>query len=138
MSEHSLVILAQGFGVALLVFAGQWVVARLSKKATDKSTTVDSQGRATEAWERYAQKMEQRLQTVEQRLSEAERREEETRRRIDSLERQADRDKDLIRRLVGRLRRALEQVRALGGQVSDDDLEVLDLSHARLELETGD
>lgn len=124
----------QAVAVALLVLLGQVAVARLSKKAAEAPVEVDAQAKATDAWQKYAEKMETRLDLMDRRLLEAEAREEDNRRRIAALERQSERDKDLIRRLLGRLRRALDEVQRLGGRTSEADLEVLDLADTRLEL----
>lgn len=124
----------QAIAVAVLVFAGQYVVAKISKRAQSETVEVDQQAKATEAWRGYAEKMEARLEGVEQRLADAETRDADNRRRISALERQDEANRDLIRRLLGRLRRALDEIRRLGGTVSEADLEVADLAQARLDL----
>lgn len=118
---------AQAIVVALLVLFGQIAVARISKGAQREAVEVDSQEKATSAWQKYAEKMEARLEAVE--LREA-----DVRRRVSALEQQVQRDRDLIRRLLGRLQRALTEIRRLGGEPSDADLEVADLARARLDL----
>lgn len=124
----------QALGVAAFVFAGQWVVARLSRKGQDAATRVDSQARATAAWESYAERMEARLGVLEERLSATEAREESLRRKIIVLENQAARDIDLIRVLAARLRRAQAEVRRLGGNLTDADLEAADLAETRIHI----
>lgn len=127
--------------VAVLVLVGQVVVARLSKKAQEAPVQVDSQTEATKAWQEYAQEMKdaakemrERLGSVEARLSETEAREAENRRRIAALERQGERDKDLIRRLLTRLRRAIDEIKRLGGTVPDVDNDLTDLAQLRLDI----
>lgn len=124
----------QAVVVALLILFGQIAVARLSKRAQTEATESGVQEKATRAWQEYAEKMEGRLERTEGRLAEVEGREADTRRRIAALERQSEADMDLIRRLLGRLRKALSEISRLGGVVSDADLEVADLAEARLRL----
>lgn len=116
--------------VAALVFLGQYVVARLSNKAQGATTEVDSQSRATEAWQKYAEEMKSRLDSIEGRLNEAER-------RVRALETQSARDLDLIRRLVQRLRLAIKSISDLGGTVPEEDREIADLADLRLNAEEG-
>lgn len=128
----------QAVAVAAIVFAGQYVVAKMSKRGQEVTVEVDSQHKATEAWQQYAQEMKGRLDSVETRLLDAEVREADNRRRISALEGQAARDLDLIRRILGRLRRALDEVRRLGGFVNEADLEVIDIAEAHIHIREGD
>lgn len=132
-----LVPAVQAVIVAGILFAGQYVVAKMSRKGQEETVRSDSQAKATEAWQNYATKQEERLERVEVRLQEAEGREEDNRRRISALERQAERDLDLIRRLLGRLRNALREVKRLGGSVNDADLEVEDLAQTHIDIREG-
>lgn len=111
-----------------LVFLGQYLVAKMSNKAQEKNTSVDSQSKATEAWQKYAEEMKTRLDSLESRLNEAER-------RVRALETQSARDLDLIRRLVYRLRAAITSITSLGGTVPEEDHELADLADLRLNIE---
>lgn len=113
------IMAAQAIVVGLIMFGGQVLVARLSKKAQTEQTEVDSQAKATEAWQQYAEKMEQRLNTLEARFAEVEAQHEEDRRRLRALERRRENDRDLIRTLVHRLRWAFAEIKRLGGVVPE-------------------
>ena len=127
MPNDPVIVAAQTIVVALLVFAGQYVVARYSKKAHSESTEVDAQEKATTAWKDYALEMKSRLDNLEDRLGRAER-------RVSSLEHEKTHDRDLIRALIVRLRAAQREVQRLGGAVQDADLEVVDLAQHRLDV----
>lgn len=133
--SDSVITAIQAVIVAALVLAGQVAVARLSKGAQTEVVEVDAQEKATKAWQEYAAEMKGRLDSMETRLGEAEVRETDNRRRISALERGREQDRDLIRRLLFRLRRAMDEIRRLGGSPSDGDGEVADLAEARLELD---
>lgn len=117
----------QTIAVAALVFLGQYVVAKMSNKAQAKNTDVDSQSKATEAWQKYAEEMKERVDSIESRLNEAER-------RVRALESQSVRDLDLLRRMLHRFRHFMHTLRDLGhhDHVTEDDEELADLAHVRV------
>lgn len=124
----------QAIAVAALVFAGQYLVARLSKRAQSEATKVDSQAEATKAWQEYAIEMRKRLDALERQVEQNRLQQESDRLRIAALERQSDIDKDLIRRLVSRFRALVEELRKLGREVALEDSELIDLAQLRLDL----
>lgn len=124
----------QAVSVASIVFGGQWVVARFSKKANEDTVEVDAQAKATEAWQRYAEKMETRLDGLEDRLEDQQAQIDEGRKRIGILERQSERDRELIRRLVTRLRATLNEIKRLGGSVREEDEDLADVAQLRLDV----
>lgn len=111
--------------VAVLVFAGQFAVAKMSNKARGKKVTVDSQTAATTAWQAYATEMKERMSRLEAMVN-------EQNSRIRTLERQSARDTDLIYRLARRLRGAMREIVRLGGSVDDEDHELADLAELRV------
>ena len=119
----------QTVAVGGLVFLGQYVVAKLSNKAQEKGTDVDSQSKATEAWQKYAEEMKTRLDSLESRLTSAEE-------RVRLLETQSARDLDLLRRVVYRFRKVLADLRHLGVSAHIEDEELLDLVQIRLDRDT--
>lgn len=129
------VMALQAVVVAAISLLASYLVAKISKRATDEQTDVDAQANATKAWESYSARLEKRLESLEGRFEEAEKRHEEDRRRIRSLERQRESDRDLIRRLVFRLRWALGEIRRLGGTVPEQYDTIANDAATRLDLD---
>lgn len=129
------VLAIQGVVVALISAAGTVIVGRLTKRAQNEQTEVNSQARATEAWQEYATKMEERLDRVENRLQTVQEQSDEDRRRIQRLERQRENDRDLIRSLVHRLRWAFAEIRNLGGTVPAHYDGLADRAEIRIEAD---
>lgn len=119
----------QTIAVAALVFLGQYVVAKMSNRAQGVTTEVDSQHRATEAWQQYAQEMKGRLDGLEARLGFAER-------RVHALEVQTVRDLELLRRVYQRLRFFITLLVEHGHAVPEEDHELADLIKLRLDAES--
>lgn len=120
--------------VAVMVFGGQFIVARLSKSAQSETTEVDAQSEATKAWKDYAAEMRARMDALEQQVKAYREQQEADRRRIYALERQSDLDLGLIRKLVHRLRAAFVEIQRLGGNVPAEDTELTEMAQIRLDL----
>lgn len=123
----------QTIGVAGIVLAGQYIVARFSKKAQEETVEVGAQEKATVAWQQYAEEMKKRLDSLEQKVNNQAEIIEEDRKRIGILERQSERDRELIQRLVARLRVALNRLKVLGDHVEDEDIDLTDRAQMRLD-----
>lgn len=116
---NALILAIEGVVVAVIGLLGSWLVARLSKKATDKTVEVQEDANAVAGFHQLVGDLQQDLARL-RRDTEALRRElDETKRHVRDLENARSKDKTLIRYLVEYARKLRTELQTRGVMVPD-------------------